>query len=197
LEIARPDGTARRVQAYYQEGFDSAAKQGYGIDADLCVLTLLCEDPYWRGVQALSVHREYGTPVDFQDPYPTLSSSQVLGDTTVVNPGDVEAWPDWVITGPTALITATNDRRGEGFVLDPNATPIGHGDLLTGEQVRITTEPPKVRYQDGSNWTGALNWPGAVLWPLDPGESEVDFQLDDSGPGTAIDLSFFARYETA
>jgi hypothetical protein len=197
LEIARPDGSARRVQAYYQEGFAGQAKQGYGIYSDFAVLTLLCEDPYWRDVQALSIHREYGTPADFQDPYPTVSSSQVLGDTVLTNPGDVEAWPSWVITGPAALVTATNNRRGESFDLDPDAASISHGDLVGGEQVTISTDPPQVRFQDGSNWTGALNWPGAVLWPLDPGESEVTFQLDDSGPGSAVDLSFYPRFETA
>lgn len=197
LEIARPDGTARRVQAYYQEGFASQAKQGFGIYSDFFVLTLLCEDPYWRSTQSISIHREYGTAVDFQDPYPTISSSQVLGETTLVNPGDAEAWPEWTITGPAALLTATNSTRGESFELDPNATAIGHGDLAGGEQVTVMTDPPRVRFQDGSNWTGALNFPGAVLWPLDPGESEVDFQVDSSGPGTAIDLSFVPRYETA
>lgn len=197
LEIARPDGTARRVQAYYQEGFASQAKQGYGITSDYCVLTLLCEDPYWRDVAVTTIHREYGVPVDFQVPYPTVSSSQVLGQTTVENPGDVEAWPDWTITGPATLVTATNTTRGESFQVNPNAAAIAHGNLLAGQKVTVSTEPPAVRYQDGSVWTGALNWPGAVLWPLDPGESDVTFQLDGSAAGSAVDLSFRARFETA
>lgn len=197
LEIARPDGTARRVQAYYQEGFAGQGKQGYGIVSDYCVLTLLCEDPYWRSTTAMTVHREYGVPVDYQDPYPTVSSSQVLGATIVENPGDVEAWPNWTITGPASLVTATNNTRGESFQLDPNAASIAHGNLAAGEQVMITTDPPTVTYQDGSDWIGALSWPGAVLWPLDPGANDVTFQLDGSGPGSAVDLSFYARYETA
>jgi hypothetical protein len=197
LEIARPDGSARRVQAYYQAGFDVSGKQGYGIISDYCVLTLLCEDPYWTSATPVRIHREYGVPVDFQDPYPTLSSGQVLGATTVTNDGDVEVWPDWVITGPASGITATNSTRGEAFTLDPDADAIGHGSLAEGEQVTISTDPPQVRGPDGSNWTGALSWPGAVLWPLDPGQSDVDFDLAGAGPGSAVDLTYYPRYETA
>lgn len=197
LEIARPDGSARRVQAYYQSGFDGSGKQGYGITSDYCVLTLMCEDPYWTSATPVRIHREYGVPVDYQVPYPTLSSGQVLGATTITNDGDVEAWPDWVITGPSSGITATNTTRGEAFTLDPNATAVGHGNLAEGEQVTIRTDPPQVRGPDGSNWTGALSWPGAVLWPMDPGQSAVDFNLAGAGPGSAVDLTYYPRYETA
>lgn len=197
LEIARPDGSARRVRAYYQEGFVGQGKQGYGITSDYCALTLLCEDPYWRSTTPQTAHRESGTGVDFFDPYPSVSSSQVLGATKIVNPGDVKAFPDWVMTGPASLLTATLDDTGESFSLDPNATGIAHGNLAAGEQVTVNTDPPRVRFQDGSNWVGALNWPGAVLWALPPGESNVTFQLDGSGSGSAVDMTFYPRFETA
>lgn len=197
LEIARPDGTARRVKAYYQDGWDGQGKQGYGITSDFFVLTLLCEDPYWRDVTAQAVHRESSTGVDYQSPYPSVSSSQVLGATKIVNPGDATVWPSWVITGPASLVTATLTTTGESFQLDPNATQIAHGNLAAGEQVTISTDPPRVRFQDGSNWTAALNWPGAVLWGIPPGVVDVDFQLDGSAAGSAVDLSFYPLYETA
>ena len=126
-----------------------------------------------------------------------MSSSQVLGATKIVNPGDVEVWPDWVMTGPASLLTATLDDTGESFSIDPDAPSIGHGNLAAGEQVTISTDPPRVRFQDGSSWTGALNWPGAVLWALPKGESNVTFQLDGSGSGSAVDLVFYPRYRTA
>jgi hypothetical protein len=143
------------------------------------------------------VHRSYDDGVDFLDPFPSVSSSQVLGATTVNNPGDVIVWPEWTVTGPASLVTFTRDDTGEEFVLDPDATAIGHGALLAGEQVTITTDPPRVRYEDGSNWVGALNWPGAVLWGLAPGDNGVSFQLDGSSTGSAVDMTFHPRYETA
>ena len=197
LEIARPDGTTRQVHPYYQDGFDPSGKQGYGITSDYCVITLLCEDPYWRDAAPTRVHRAAGTGVDFLDPYPSVSSSQVLGQTTLINPGDVDAWPSWTITGPGAAFTATLTDTGEAFTVDPNATAVAHGNLDVGEYVIVDTDPPRVRFMDGSNWTGALDWPGAVLWPVPPGQADATFTLDAAAAGAMVDLSFYPRYESA
>ncbi|MDX3753738.1 phage tail protein [Streptomyces sp. AK08-02] len=195
LEIARPDGGRRRIAVYYQEGFEGRGSKGSGIVSDSAAITLWCEDPYWIDPVEVSVHRETGALSSFFTPYPTVSSSQVLGATTLRNPGDVVVWPKWTVTGPASLITFTNQGTGEQFTLDPTA--VGHGALLAGQQVTISTDPPTVRYQDGSNWVGALNWPSAVLWGLAPGNNPVTFQLNGSGPGSAVDLVFNPRYETA
>ncbi|WP_405911371.1 phage tail family protein [Streptomyces longwoodensis] len=195
LEIARPDGTRRRIAVFYQNGFEGRGTKGTGIVSDSAVITLWCEDPYWRDPVEVSVHRETGAGSSFFVPYPTVSSSQVLGSTIVENPGDVIVWPTWVVTGPASLITFTNSATGEAFALNPTA--VGHGNLLAGERVTISTDPPSVRYQDGSNWVGALNWPAATLWGLAPGRNPVEFALTGSGPGSAVDLHFNPRYETA
>lgn len=197
LEIARPDGTRRRIGIYYREGFDGRdAKEGGVTDND-AVLALWCQDPYWIDPEPVSVHRESGTASSFFTPYPTVSSSQVLGATTVNNPGDVTVWPTWTITGPASSITFTHTGTGESFTLNPNAAAIGHGNLLAGEQVTISTDPPRVRYQNGDNWVGGLDWPAASLWGLEPGDNAVTFTLSGSGAGSAVDLSFNPRYETA
>ncbi|WP_435239555.1 phage tail protein [Streptomyces sp. YPW6] len=199
LTIARPDGTSRSVRVYYSAGFEGQGKRGSGIISDSVALALWCEDPYWTDAQAVTVHRETGALVDFLDPFPSVSSSQVLGETTLTNPGDAVVWPTWTITGPASLITFTNETTGESFVLDPSE--VGHGPLTTGEQVTVRTDPGQVRFQDGSPdgvpWSGALNWPEAVLWGLEPGLNDVTFQLDGSGPGSAVDMQFFPRHETA
>lgn len=195
LEVARPDGTVRRIAVYYQQGWDGRGQTATGITWDSAVVTLWCEDPYWVDAEAVTVHREQGTGEDFLEPFPSVSSSQVLGATVVNNPGDVIVWPTWTITGPASLVTFTHTGTGESFEIDPDA--VGHGNLLAGEQVTVRTDPVQVRYQDGANWVGALNWPSAVLWGLDPGDNPVTFQLDGAGPGSAVDLSFNPRYETA
>ncbi|WP_328439384.1 phage tail family protein [Streptomyces sp. NBC_00444] len=197
LEIARPDGTRRQIRVFYQEGFEGQAKQGYYRDADSAVLSLWCEDPYWVDPVPLTVTRESATLSSFLDPYPTVSSSQVLGATTLNNPGDTVVWPTWVITGPASLITFTHADTGESFSLNPSASAIGHGDLLAGQQVTISTDPPSVRYQNGDNWFGGLNWPAATLWGLAPGDNNVAFALSGSGPGSSVSLTFNPRYETA
>lgn len=196
LEISRPDGSRRRIQAYYQSGFDGQGQQGTGIISDSAVITLFCEDPYWLDPVPTVIHREHsGTPEDYFQPYPSISSAQVLGDTVAHNPGDEVAWPRWEVTGPAAGLTAVNNTTGESFTLDPDL--VGHGNLLSGEQVFITTNPPSVRFQNGDNWIATLDWPAASLWSLEPGDNDVTFTVASSAAGSAVDLIFNARYESA
>lgn len=193
LEIARPDGTTRRAACHYQEGFEGA--RGLGVLSDSAVITLLAEDPYWQDAIPTRIRREYSEGAPFLSPFPTISSSHVLGDTTITNPGDVEAWPEWTITGPASGLTATIHTTGQAFSLDPSTTV--HGDLLADEQATIRTNPGQIRGPGGEVWTGALDWPGAVLWPIPPGEHDVTFGVAGSGPGSAVELLFHARYESA
>lgn len=195
LEVARPDGTARRIAVYYSNGWDGRGQTATGITWDSAVVTLWCEDPYWVDVQPQTVHRETGSQVDYLVPYPSVSSSQVLGATTVENPGDVDVWPSWQITGPASVITFTREDTNEAFTLDMTETV--HGPLLAGETVTVSTDPPRVRSDTGENLASGLNWPAAVLWSLPPGETPVTFQLDGAAPGSAVDLTFHPRYETA
>jgi hypothetical protein len=182
LEIARPDGSARRVACYYQDGFEGA--RGLGVLSDRVVITLLCEDPYWQDAVATVIGREYSQGAPFLNPFPKISAAHVLGETTIANPGDVIAWPYWQVTGPASGLTAQLHTTGESFVLTPSATP--HGNLLAGEQATIRTDPPQIRGPGNQVWTGALNWPGAVLWGLPKGEHDVK-----------VELRFFPRYRSA
>ncbi|MFD4264071.1 phage tail protein [Streptomyces sp. NPDC058534] len=195
LEIARPDGSRRRIEVFYQDGFEGLGNNTTGRIVDVAVLSLWCEDPYWADALAVSIHRETGTPVDYLNPYPSVSSSQVLGATTVVNPGDVDVWPVWTITGPATSITFTREDTGDAFTLDMQAT--SHGALLAGQTVTISTDPPRVRSGTGENLVAGLNWPEAVLWSVPPGETPVVFQLNGAEAGSAVDLTFYPRYETA
>lgn len=197
LEVARPDGSRRQIEVVYEAGFDVAGAPYSGITWDTAVLSLWCPDPYWTDPVPHTVHREYGIGEDYLQPFPSVSSGQVLGATTVNNPGDVIVWPEWTISGPASLVTFTRADAGEEFVFDPSAAAVGHGPLLASESMTVRTDPVQVRFQDGSNWVGGLNWPAAALWGLEPGDNQVTFQLDGSGPGSAVDLTYHPRYETA
>lgn len=199
ITIARSDGTVRQIKAVYQDGFDPTPGDMSGWLYSTVVLTLYCPDPYWSDVDPTPFHAEVAADpdADYQDPLPTISSSTTLGDQTVNNPGDAEAWPGWVINGPATLITATNNRIGKTFTIDPNAAGIAHGDLVLGETVTITSKPPKVRGPDGSVWTAALGFPSnANLWWLEPGDNDVTLSITGAGDGSGIVGQFLARWET-
>jgi hypothetical protein len=194
LAHVSPDGSRRHIRVIYQEGWEQSGDRNQGQVFDSAVLSLWCEDPYWYDADPIVERRDTGVPLDYLDPYPSVSSGQVLGATTITNPGDVGAWPVWTITGPAELVTATHEDTGEEWVLDPSA--VG-GTLGAGETVVVTTDPARVRYEGATNWVGALNWPAARLWGLEPGDNAITFQLDGADTASSVEASFHARYQTA
>ena len=192
LRIARPDGTGREILAHYEAGFDGEPGAGHTWDA--AVLSLWCEDPYWLADPITDFRAHEAAASTFLDPFMTVSSTQVLGATTITNPGDVESWPEWTITGPATEVQATNHTTGESWTLTPD---FGDGDSVGGNEAVITTDPPQVRGPDCEVWTGLLNWPAAVLWGLAPGLNEVTFAVSGADVGTEIRWSYRPRYETA
>jgi hypothetical protein len=186
LRVARPDGTAREIEVYYEEGFKGEPGENW-LWANP-VLTLFAPDGAWRDTdQTVLTRTQSASGTNFFSPFPAISSSQVLGSTVLTNPGDMVAWPTWTITGPCTALTAANTTLGQSFTLTTT--------LLTGEQATITTDRPTVRGPTGANLSGSLNWPGAVLWGLQPGDNQVTFTAAGSGTGTQVQLSFYPRYE--
>ncbi len=187
LTVHRPDGTARFIECFYEDGFTGEAGQNW-LSASP-VLTMYCPDGAWKGSEEIVERRTFGTPVSFFSPFGTLSGSQVLGQTVVNNPGEMTSWPQWQITGPCTAVTATNNTTGQSFVLTFTLNP--------GEVITVTTERPSVRGPSNQNLTGSLNWPSAYLWGLVPDDNNIEFAVSGGGVGTAIELSFHARYEGA
>lgn len=188
LVIRRPDGSGRQISAEYEAGFDG--EPGYGWVDDTAVVGLFCPDPYWEDLASRTEIREYGAGVDFQAPFPSVSSAQVLGATKITNTGDVEAWPQWLITGPADAVVATNDSTGESFT-------ITHALADATEEIRVDTTIGAVRGPGDINLSSALDWPGAVLWSLQPGVNSVTFAVTGSGAGTSIALTWTPRYRLA
>lgn len=190
-QVARPDGSVREIFAYYQDGF--AGLPDAGIRWNACAPVLFCPDPCWRDLAPTPIVRQ-GSPGgrSFLKRFPRVSSSQTFGATLVHNPGDVEAWPIWRITGPATTVTATNNTRDEQWVLDMTGDTLG-----VNETVTVDTETGQVTGPDGSSWADRIDWTTAVLWRLDDADSSVEFEVTGAGAGSLIDGEFYARYESA
>ncbi len=134
LRVARPDGSAREIDAYYEEGFGGNVDEMWR-NANP-VITLYCPDGYWRDVQPIVEKRAYALATNFFSPFLTITGSNVLGDTVINNPGDVTAWPKWTIVGPATQLAATNVTTGQSFTLTYT--------LLANEKITITTDRPTV-----------------------------------------------------
>lgn len=187
LRVSRPDGSAREILVHFQGGFEGVPGMGY--TDDVAIISLFCEDPYWRAVNPLSIRYTAGTVRPFLNPFPSLSSGRVFGDAQATNPGEIEAWPEWTLTGPATGLFAENVTTGEAFELTY--------PLTAGQTIRIATETGEVWGPSGQPLTWALDWPGAVLWGLDPGLNDVRFVVADAALGAAIDLAYSPRFETA
>jgi hypothetical protein len=190
LTVMRPDGTGRWIEAFYEEGFSGAANEMW-VHANP-VITFYCPDGAWRDITAVNEHRDFGTAgtlTSFLSPFWTLSAASVGGSPVMSNPGDLVAWPEWVITGPASGITATNLTTGQSFTITY--------DLTAGQSITVTTDRPTVRGPAGQNLVNALNWPSAYLWGVAPGDNEVEFSIGGFGTGTTIDIAFYPRYDGA
>lgn len=195
--VTRPTGEQRAIKAYYDGGWKATPELHSRWDT--CVVTMLCPDPYWRAPTPTPILRRGGSPGrSFLKRFPRVSTSQTIGATPVTNPGDVEAWPYWVLTGPLGLVTARNQRRNEQWTINA-ATYLGR-NLDVGEVITINTETGLItgpQGPDGTDWAGALDWTQSVLWRLDEGNSDVDFVVTGQTSDTKIEASFYARYEMA
>ncbi len=188
LIVYRPDGHGRQISAFYEDGFRGQGGENW-VFANAAI-TLLCPDAYWLDLETTTITRSFaGGGASFLSPFPTISSSQVLGNTTITNAGDVTAWPTWTINGPMTSLTAVNNTTSQAFTLTYT--------LLVGETITITTNRPTIRGPAGQNLIGSLNWPAASLWGLGVGDNDVVFTVAGGAAGTAIQLAFNARYEGA
>lgn len=187
LRVERPDGSARTIECLYSAGFEGESGEGWLYSKDAVVL--FCPDGYWRDENTISIPHSYIPGSDFLSPFPTISDSLNLGETVITNPGDVDAWPEWTVTGPMTALVGTNVTTGYEFQLVYN--------LAAGEQITISTDRPMVRGPAGENLANALNWPSAYLWALAPGDNDLILNVVGGAPGTSVLIDFNARYEGA
>jgi hypothetical protein len=199
LELQRPDGSRRRILAYYASGLEGEPEDGTWLQVT-AVLHLMCPDPFWRDAETVNLEFRDEVGVDYLDPYPSYSSGRVLGAAELPNTGHRAAWPSWRIRGPMTALTATNQTRDETFTLTHT--------LAAGEYATISSRPIQVRGDADENLVGALGLlaGGGKPWRLDPRKTSralfaVSGSDADSAPGaddgTRLWLSYPIDYETA
>lgn len=201
LRVARPGGagTARQIACFYEQGLEGG-ESGDDHLFSKPVIQLFCPDGYWSDTEPIPVEATFAAPAEtsFYSPFITVASSKVVGGgegddpIDITNPGDVEAWPMWVLTGPLSKLTAENVTLGTRFALE---YPLG-----PGQQIVITTNRPTVRGPGDSNFSKYVDWfspEPTELWPLIDGVNQVRFVVDGAGDGAGVKMTFTPRYETA
>lgn len=186
--VTQPNGEARHLTCRFVDdgthAFDiDPSRMGwttYGI-------TLVAEDPFWHGQP---VNRTWSTTEAtsfFGAGAPSffISSSSVLATARIINPGDVDAWPVWTITGPTESVeVGVGDQIIE--------VPFG---LLEGESLTIDASPTAQTAIDSHGVERTSELGRTEFAPIRPGQSE-QLSLNMVGEGT-VSATLTPRYYRA
>lgn len=190
LEVAQADGKRRSIPVIYQEGMEgSDAITDGGERWWKFGLKLRALSPWWEGVP-VTQSWSYSDPVTFLPITPRkVASSQVLGDATLFNDGDVETYPSWAITSPADTVVAQRVDTGEQFAVDR--------PIPTGRKLSVVTAPrlTDVRLDDGTAYARYLR-NGSALWRLPAGTSKLSLQVTGAAAGTVVTVAYTPRYAT-
>jgi len=138
----------------------------------------------------------------FASVIPTLPGSSVVGDvlyaddtaigeslgSTVYNPGDVDTYPTWTLSGPFTQVTIANAASNKSFTLVHT--------LPVGDKLFIVTDPGSSYIVDGA---GVNRWntlqAGYELWPLVSGYNPLSVSISSAVSGATASMTFRSRYE--
>ncbi len=191
LRITYSDGGQREIYCRYAGGMElsESADTRLWNQYQEAVLVFHAFDPFWYSTQDNIFTYTTGAQVATFFPFfpLRLSSSTVFADVSLTNSGDVEAWPEWIITGPGDFIVLRNLTTGEAITL--SAT------LGAGEQITINTKPGKktVKKNDGTNLFGSLSFDSS-LWALQPGNNSIRIEVSSTTTASSVQLSYRNRY---
>lgn len=183
------DGLAYELKAHYVGGGD--VQYGPNSNGKLAkwVISMQAPNPFWESVSPLNYTLAMSDERGLIRGDSSLSQMQLsgqygLGDVTLVNPGDVVAYPTWTITGPCDSVSIS--LNGLGFVYE---LPIAAGD-----QIIIDTAAGTVVDQNGVNKYAGLA-PAPKLFAVRPGTQTVAIQAIGAVQGTIIAGNFKPRRE--
>jgi hypothetical protein len=179
-----------RATAYLVSGFDYV----YGVDTTgratlKTVLTFRTPDPYWtRTRPQQQIAQNAGAGRGLLSGSLTklrLSASQAIGTLTLDNPGDVEAYPLWRITGPGDNFQAVHPVSGRDFIWE--------GIIPALETLRVDTRTGKVTFEsNGSNQYAELGY-APLLWAIPPGTSTASVGMANTTPASRIECTWNPR----
>lgn len=136
LTAIMPDGGIRFIQACLIDDDSYAPQRDPGITAtEQTAVTWVADDPFWRGPVIESDFQVTDGSVDFFNgghaPPFNLAPGNTTSNVVMTNPGDLEAWPTYTITGPsTSFSVAINGAAVSGTIA-----------VQAGERLVIQTDP--------------------------------------------------------
>lgn len=189
IKVIAPDGTQRELNCRYASGLEgNESKDAKGTYWQTVVLVFRAFDPYWYDSNTIvQTFEKDESPGLFFPILPLrVASSTVFADATIENNGDVETWPEWIITGPGESIVIRNLTTGEVMELD--------AVLEEGEVLTIDTRPFYKTVTKGAvNLFYTLS-DNSSLWSLKEGNNSIQLEMGNATDASSIQLSYRPRY---
>lgn len=195
LVFARPAGAVRQIEVYCTSGppqdDTESTRDAYQWSTSYGLTFESALDPFFSDVDPTGPLVFAAPPVSGGiPPMPPvlLAPPSTLGETTVTNEGNGEAYPIWTVHGP-GTPTFTNVTTGREFSLDVS---LGASEVIT-----IDTRPAQQSAVDG---TGASRWGDLVktnprdLWTLVPGPNLLNLEIASPGTGSEITMLYYRRW---
>jgi hypothetical protein len=192
VQIQRPDGTTRRIAVYTTSGLNTpeVAVSSHTVYS----FTLQTPDPYWQDLVPQQLVFNIGSAVGILPLLPiSLAGATIIGNNTIMNGGNAQAWPVWTITGP-GTPTMRNVTSNKQWSLN-TAIPAGH-------VVQIVTKPGSQMAVDTTTSTNiwdqlVLGGSLSNLWSLMAGSNQISITMAGSSTSTSVALSWTNRWNRA
>jgi phage-related protein len=190
IRVTAADGSTRELFCRYSGGLEGKEDRSFkGLIWMNLILVFHAFDPYWYDsssiVQTFKINENPGL---FFPILPLrLASSTVFADVTIDNSGDVETWPEWIISGPCDSVVLNNITTGETTNLEVS--------LQAGETITIDTKPFKksIVKSDGTNMFYTMT-DDSSLWALQEGNNSIQIQMSNATSDSSIQLTYRRRY---
>lgn len=195
LRIVAPGGDSREIFCRVSSGLGLSEVLGEdsAFYAQRISATFLAHDPYWYSVGDTAIVYTGDTEVSTFFPFFPLrlsASSVFVNDSSISNPGDLEAWPVWTVEGPGSNIVFTNITTSESLTLNTVVS--------SGQSVTIDTRPgAKTVLDDGGNSLFPLMTATSTLFSLARGDNHIQVAMDSTSATSAIRLAFRPRFFSA
>lgn len=210
LKFVEGDAVPRYLKCYYKSGMEgSETEDQSGFTWKKFGIQLTAYDPYFYSDDVQVAQWEFGggtaflsegadgdagTPDDVPFMPLHINAGMVSGsEVTVNNPGDVEAWPRWELTGPIKGFEFTSP-TGQSFGV---TAPLDGSDTVPGGRTLIVDTRPG--FKSLKDNLGTNYWPdldaNPQLWSIPEGESTCTVDIVPGSSNAKVRLVFQPRYE--
>lgn len=189
LTVVQGAFAGRQLTCVYEAGLDDLTEE-YPL-LGLGALMFRAADPYWSdSIEHATVATLDLTHHWFPFLPLILGPSDIFSRPTLVNPGDVDAWPVVTVTGPGENLRITNETTGQFWAF---SQPFNLGDTLV---VDHRPGHKSARFNGDTNVFGALS-PDSSLWGLVTGPNALAIEFDNPGGNSQVAFTWRSRWLAA